>query len=111
MVLVVRRGDAKPARLGVVASRRVGSAVLRNRAKRLLREVFRKNAAKNATAWSGIELVIIVKAAVGMEKLTEASVAAELLPTIARVLAPGVKPTPPPPPRVKKQSTPKKAKA
>lgn len=102
MVLVVRRGDAKPARLGVVASRRVGSAVLRNRAKRLLREVFRKNAAKNATAWSGIELVIIVKAAVGMEKLTEASVAAELLPTIARVLAPGVKPTPPPPPRVKK---------
>ena len=32
---------AGPLRLGVVASRRVGGAVARNRAKRLLREVFR----------------------------------------------------------------------
>lgn len=32
-----------PLRLGVVASRRVGSATRRNRAKRRLREVFRKN--------------------------------------------------------------------
>jgi ribonuclease P protein component len=31
-----------PLRLGVVASRRVGGAVTRNRAKRLLREVFRR---------------------------------------------------------------------
>ena len=31
-----------PLRIGVVASRRVGGAVTRNRAKRLLREVFRK---------------------------------------------------------------------
>lgn len=105
MVLAVRRADAKPARLGVVASRRVGSAVLRNRAKRLVREVFRKNAA----AWSGIELVIIVKAAVDQERLTEDSVAAELLPAIARVLAPGVKPTAPPSPRTKKKPAGKKA--
>ena len=37
--LVMR--DSGPMRLGVVASRRVGGAVQRNRAKRVLREVFR----------------------------------------------------------------------
>lgn len=33
-------------RLGVIASRRVGNAVKRNRGKRLVREIFRKNAAR-----------------------------------------------------------------
>ena len=33
------------ARLGVTVSRRVGNAVVRNRVKRLMREVFRRNAA------------------------------------------------------------------
>lgn len=41
VAFIVRRG-AGPLRLGVVASRRVGGAVARNRAKRLLREVFRR---------------------------------------------------------------------
>ncbi len=41
VAFVVARG-AGPLRLGVVASRRVGGALARNRAKRLLREVFRK---------------------------------------------------------------------
>ena len=36
-------GSAPLRRLGVVASRRVGGAVKRNRAKRLFREVFRNN--------------------------------------------------------------------
>ena len=41
VAFVVPRGVG-PLRLGVVASRRVGGAVTRNRAKRLLREVFRR---------------------------------------------------------------------
>ena len=36
------RRSGAPARLGVVASRKIGGAVLRSRAKRLLREVYRR---------------------------------------------------------------------
>lgn len=41
MVLCLRSGPAAAMRLGVVASRNLGGAVIRNRAKRRLREVFR----------------------------------------------------------------------
>jgi ribonuclease P protein component len=43
MVLWRYTGDDAALRLGVVASRRVGPAVMRNRAKRRLREAFRLN--------------------------------------------------------------------
>jgi ribonuclease P protein component len=47
-----------PARVAVVASRRVGSAVSRNRAKRLLREAARH------VAWRpGIDVVLVARAA------------------------------------------------
>ena len=45
-------------RLGLVASRKVGSAVQRNRAKRLLREVFRRN---KRDVRVGLDLVLIGK--------------------------------------------------
>ena len=45
-----------PARLGVAASRKVGSAVERNLAKRRLRELFRKSARPDA-----LDLVVIPK--------------------------------------------------
>ena len=41
MVLCLRSGPGASLRLGVVASRRLGGAVVRNRAKRRLREAFR----------------------------------------------------------------------
>ncbi|NUO51046.1 MAG: ribonuclease P protein component [Polyangiaceae bacterium] len=48
-----------PARLGLVASRKVGNAVARNRAKRLLREAFRLH---KAELEPGLDLVIIAHA-------------------------------------------------
>jgi len=53
-------------RLGITASRRVGNAVVRSRAKRLIREAFRAT----RDLWpAGIDLVVIVKRATGESKL------------------------------------------
>jgi ribonuclease P protein component len=43
VTLVVTPNQAGSARLGIVASRKLGNAVQRNRAKRLIREIFRQN--------------------------------------------------------------------
>ena len=43
MVLWLREGEDASLRLGVVASRKVGNAVRRAKAKRLLREAYRRN--------------------------------------------------------------------
>jgi len=43
MTLLVQPNQQTFNRLGIVASRRVGNATRRNRAKRLVRELFRKN--------------------------------------------------------------------
>lgn len=45
-------------RLGVVASRKLGKATVRNRAKRLLREVFRRNQHRLIP---GIDLVLVAR--------------------------------------------------
>jgi ribonuclease P protein component len=42
-VMKVRSGDSK---LGVIATRRLGNAVFRNKSKRLVRELFRKHKSK-----------------------------------------------------------------
>ncbi|MCC7243322.1 MAG: ribonuclease P protein component [Acidobacteria bacterium] len=41
MTMFVRENGRPGARLGIAATRKIGSAVIRNRAKRLVREVFR----------------------------------------------------------------------
>jgi ribonuclease P protein component len=43
MTLFVLRNNLLTARLGIAATRRLGGAVLRNRAKRLVRELFRRH--------------------------------------------------------------------
>jgi ribonuclease P protein component len=45
-------------RLGIVASRRIGGAVRRNKAKRLIREIFRLNKQQG----SGWDIVVIARA-------------------------------------------------
>ncbi len=42
MTLYVDQNEVGPARLGIVAGRRYGNAVQRNRIKRLIREAFRR---------------------------------------------------------------------
>ena len=55
--LLIARRDGPNSRLGIVASRKLGDAVHRNRAKRLIREVFRLNQPLQSGA--GVDLVVI----------------------------------------------------
>lgn len=69
-VLVLAPGPApdRPARLGITASRRIGGAVQRNRAKRLIRAAF----GVTRELWApGVDLVVIVKKPLGELKLGE----------------------------------------
>ena len=58
VLIVAARRDDKPCRLGITASRKIGGAVTRNRAKRLVREAFRVTADLFSP---GIDLVVIVR--------------------------------------------------
>lgn len=60
LILVGKPNGRSSDRVGIVASRRIGGAVARNRAKRRLREVFRRRDA-GAEA-SGLDVVAIAKA-------------------------------------------------
>lgn len=69
LMLLSLRVEKGPARLGVVASRKVGPAVARNRAKRLVREAFRRNP---SVFPEGLDVVIVVRP--GIHRLTQGDV-------------------------------------
>jgi ribonuclease P protein component len=64
IMIATLRDDAGPCRLGVVASRRVGNAVIRNRGKRRVREWFRNHDALP----EGADLVVILRMGLGDEE-------------------------------------------
>jgi ribonuclease P protein component len=80
LLLGEARGDDGPPRLGIVASRKVGNAVARNRAKRLIREAFRLH---SDAMPRGLDLVVIARP--GLDELSAAQVAAELLAALPRL--------------------------
>ena len=82
LMLLALGEDSPPARLGVVASRKVGPSVVRSRAKRLVREAFRLHP---HIFPAGIDVVIIVRP--GTHLLGLADLAAEVIgagPMLAR---------------------------
>lgn len=56
--LMALRTPSEPTRLGVTVTRRVGCAVVRNRAKRLVRETFRQLSGRLP---EGVDMVVIVR--------------------------------------------------
>jgi ribonuclease P protein component len=55
--LLVAPGETSGARLGIVASRKIGNSVRRNRAKRLIRELFRLN--RHEAGARAVDIVVI----------------------------------------------------
>jgi ribonuclease P protein component len=74
LLVLLGESAAEASRLGIVASRKVGGAVERNRAKRLVREAFRLHP---EAIPRGVDLVVIVRP--GTHLLAAGDVAAELV--------------------------------
>lgn len=68
VVIYVRRNRLKYNRLGITAGKKVGGAVQRNRAKRVIRAAYREAAPLFP---KGIDMVIVARAAIGDIKSTE----------------------------------------
>lgn len=68
-------------RLGVTATRRIGCAVVRNRARRRIRELFRRHGA----AWNGISLDVVVNARDGCAQVPWGDLEADYLRCVAQL--------------------------
>ena len=85
VVLIVQNSDQPRVRVGVAAGKSVGTAVIRNRAKRLLREAMRILLSNIA---SGSDLVLIARPALASATLADAQRALENLLQRAKIFTP-----------------------
>jgi ribonuclease P protein component len=85
VVLIVQNNDQPRVRVGVAAGRTVGTAVYRNRAKRLLREVMRSLIPDIAP---GLDLILIARPALVSATLDDTQRALLNLLQRAKVLTP-----------------------
>jgi ribonuclease P protein component len=83
LVLVVRANDGKQVRVGVAAGRAVGSAVKRNRAKRLLRAAMQVFVESLPAGW---DLVLIARSPLPSSSLPEVRAAMHGLLNRAQLL-------------------------
>ena len=71
LVLYARKNRTATNRVGVTVSKKLGGAVVRNRVRRRLREVYRLNEAKFAPGW---DIVVVARSrsiSIDFQKLTE----------------------------------------
>ncbi len=66
--LILNWTEARTTRLGVVTSRKIGGAVIRNRARRLLRECFRR---RQADFNIPVELILVARNSIGGRGMAE----------------------------------------
>ena len=85
VVLIVQKNDQPRVRVGVAAGRTAGTAVYRNRAKRLLREAMRTLIPNIAT---GLDLILIARPGLTSATLEEVRQALLVLLQRAQILAP-----------------------
>jgi ribonuclease P protein component len=84
-VLIVQKNDQPRVRVGVTAGRTAGSAVYRNRAKRLLREAMRTLIPNIVT---GLDLILIARPGLTSATLEEVRQALLTLLQRAQILTP-----------------------
>ena len=85
VVLIVQNNDQPRVRVGVAAGKSVGTAVARNRAKRLLREAMRTLLPDIA---SGLDLILIARPALASATLVDTQRALENLLQRTRIFTP-----------------------
>ena len=72
-------------RLGLVASRRVGPAVVRNRMKRRLRELFRRHTVLSSSLQTSRRFDVVIVARSGLASVAFSAVEAEFASAIGRL--------------------------
>ena len=96
VVLIVKKSDHPQVRVGVAAGRTVGTAVIRNRAKRLLREAVRtmipniavQNGSVSQDSASSLDLILIARAGLATASLEDTRQALQNLLKRAQILTP-----------------------